>query len=63
MIKPKHPDVMHLADMAFMWTEGSNANKVRAAVAAYEWGIENQREMFGMTVYPSPSELREALRK
>jgi hypothetical protein len=61
MITPKHPDALHLADMAFIETQGSNADKVKAAIAAYEWAEEHKSDWFGMTVFPSLAELREAM--
>ena len=52
---------LHLADHAFLETQGSNADKVRAAIWAYLWGTRNVREQLGMYVYPSLNELRAAL--
>lgn len=61
MITPKYPDALHLADLAFIETEGSNADKVHAAIAAYEWAEDNKSDWFGQETYPSLQRLREAL--
>jgi hypothetical protein len=63
MITPKHPDALHMADLAFLETQGSTADKVKAAIAAYEWAEENKYDWLGMTVFPSLDQLREALRE
>jgi hypothetical protein len=51
-----------LADMAFIETAGPNADRVRAAIWAYEWAKINVRDRGGLVVYPSYNELREAQR-
>jgi hypothetical protein len=50
-----------LADMAFIETAGPNADRVRAAIWAYEWAKINVRDYRGLAAYPSYNELREAL--
>jgi hypothetical protein len=55
------PGALQMADHAFIETPGTNATKVEAAIWAYLWAIENVSEKFGMEVYPSLQQLREAL--
>lgn len=50
-----------IADHAYLETQGSNAQKVEAAIWAYLWAGQNVKQMFGMAVFPSLNELREAM--
>ena len=51
-----------LADAAFIETPGSNADKVRTAIWAYLWAVENKKDMGEWDAYPSLMELREVLK-
>lgn len=55
------PGAMMLAHQAFLETRDTAATGVANAVWAYLWALQNVREQFGMEVYPSLNELREAL--
>jgi hypothetical protein len=50
-----------LADLAFIETKGSNADRVWAALWAYQWAVRNTFERDGLTYWPSLDQLRAAL--
>jgi hypothetical protein len=52
---------LSLADLAYLETRGSTADRVEAAIWAYLWATGSVRAQFGVSVYPSLFELREAL--
>jgi hypothetical protein len=52
---------MHLADLAFIETDGSNADKVEAAIWAYLWAVESKVDLGAFDAYPSLIDLRNAL--
>lgn len=47
-------DALAAADLAYLHTEGTPRDRVRAAVFAYEYADANMVEVDGMWIFPSP---------